>query len=61
MFFKHSKYFRNALVRANYYDKNIDMDMRYLKKFFVNLLFYGEYELCDDEFYYEKYYYSFDV
>ncbi|MBE6461087.1 MAG: winged helix-turn-helix domain-containing protein [Alphaproteobacteria bacterium] len=40
MFEKHAKYFRNALVRANYQnlDKNIPYTMEYLNKFFGNLL-----------------------
>lgn len=37
---KHAKYFRNALVRANYQnlEKNIPYTMEYLNKFFGNLL-----------------------
>lgn len=40
IFKDNSKYFRNALVRSNYYDryKNIDCDYSYLIKFFENLL-----------------------
>ena len=40
MFEKHAKYFRNALVRANYQnlEKNIPYTMEYLNKFFGNLL-----------------------
>ncbi len=40
MFEQHAKYFRNALVRANYHnlDKNIPYTMEYLNKFFGNLL-----------------------
>ena len=49
MFLQHSKYFRNALVRANYYDKNTKSDDTFLKKFFVNLLYEGDYELKNEE------------
>ena len=40
LFEQHSKYFRNALVRANYQnlDKGIPYTMTYLNKFFDNLL-----------------------
>ena len=40
MFERFAKYFRNALVRANYQnlDKNIPYTMEYLNKFFGNLL-----------------------
>ena len=40
LFAKHSWYFRNALVRANYsnYKKKITMDTSFLEKFFRNLL-----------------------
>ena len=40
LFAKHSWYFRNALVRANYsnYQKKITMDTSFLEKFFRNLL-----------------------
>ncbi len=40
LFEKHSRYFRNALVRANYQnlDKDIPYTMTYLNKFFGNLL-----------------------
>ena len=40
LFERHSKYFRNALVRANYQnlDKNIPYTTEYLDKFFGNLL-----------------------
>lgn len=40
LFEQHSKYFRNALVRANYQnlDKGIPYTMTYLNKFFGNLL-----------------------
>lgn len=39
-FVESSKYFRNALVRSNYYNKymNIDCDNSYLVKFFENLV-----------------------
>lgn len=49
MFLKHSKYFRNALVRANYYNNNIKSDNTFLKKFFINLLYEGDYELKNSE------------
>jgi len=47
MFAKHSWYFRNALVRANYrnFNKNISEDMTFLEKFFYNLLTDTNYEL----------------
>lgn len=40
LFAKHSWYFRNALVRANYsnYQKNINVDTSFLERFFRNLL-----------------------
>lgn len=51
MFEKHSWYFRNALVRANYNDlKNgIYATNEYLEKFFGNLLMETEYELRDGD------------
>lgn len=49
MFFHYSKYFRNALVRANYYDNNINSNDTYLKKFFINLLYNGNYELSNKD------------
>jgi len=49
MFYKYSQYFRNALVRANYYDDKIRSDSTYLKKFFVNLLYNENYELSNKE------------
>jgi len=41
MFAQHSRYFRNALVRANYnnYANNIYATMKYLNRFFENLIF----------------------
>ena len=47
LFAKHSWYFRNALVRANYknQDFGIDYDFQYLDRFFSNLLHGEEYEL----------------
>lgn len=45
MFAKYAKYFRNALVRANYYNDKIKSNSDFLKKFFVNLLYDGNYEL----------------
>ena len=49
LFEKHSKYFRNALVRANYQnlEKDIPYSMEYLNKFFGNLLL-GENNLLDN-------------
>ena len=49
MFYKYSKYFRNALVRANYYNKQVGSESTYLKKFFINLLYGGDYELSNEE------------
>lgn len=48
LFEKHSTYFRNALVRANYQNlnKNIYYTLEYLNKFFANLLF-GEKNTLD--------------
>ena len=47
IFAKNSRYFRNALVRANYsnIDKNICDTSEYLEKFLNNLLFGSNYEL----------------
>lgn len=47
VFAKHSWYFRNSLVRANYkkFDKNIFEDISFLEKFFYNLLANKNYEL----------------
>ncbi len=46
-FAKHSWYFRNSLVRANYknYEKNVFEDISFLEKFFYNLLTDTNYEL----------------
>ena len=49
MFAKHSKYFRNALVRANYYNKDILSNNDFLKKFFINLLYYGNFNLSNKD------------
>lgn len=38
MFARHSWYFRNALVRANYKSVNIDYEPKFLERFFRNLL-----------------------
>lgn len=53
MFKEYAKYYRNALVRSNYadYRKGIDVDFSYLKKFYANLLFDGEYKLSNEELY----------
>lgn len=47
VFAKHSWYFRNALVRANYknFEKNIFEDISFLEKFFYNLLSNTNYDL----------------
>ncbi len=47
MFAEHSWYFRNALVRANYRNavKGIDYTLKYLERFFRNLLFNEQWEL----------------
>lgn len=47
VFAKHSWYFRNSLVRANYknFEKNIFEDISFLEKFFYNLLSNTKYEL----------------
>ncbi len=49
MFEKHAKYFRNALVRANYQNlkKDIPYTMEFLNKFFGNLLL-GESNILDN-------------
>lgn len=53
MFKEHSKYFRNALVRANFadYSLGISEDMSYLIKFYDNLLFNGKHLLRNRELY----------
>ena len=47
IFADNSWYFRNALVRANYknYEKNVFEDIKFLEKFFYNLLTNTKYEL----------------
>ena len=47
VFAKHSWYFRNSLVRANYknFDKSVFEDISFLEKFFYNLLTNSNYEL----------------
>lgn len=47
LFAKHSWYFRNALVRANYHNvaKGIDYTPIYLERFFRNLLFDEQWDL----------------
>ena len=54
MFYKYSKYFRNALVRANYYNKQVESDNTYLKKFFINLLYNGDFELSNKDLVVQK-------
>lgn len=49
MFLNYSQYFRNALVRANYYNNDVSSNDMYLKKFFINLLYNGKYELSNKE------------
>lgn len=51
IFKDNSKYFRNALVRANYRDTNkgIDEDNSFLVKFFSNLLLAADYKLDNEE------------
>ncbi|MCL1809248.1 MAG: Fic family protein [Clostridiales bacterium] len=46
-FEKHSQYFRNALVRANYSNVKLGVTatQKYLNRFFDNLLFDGSYDL----------------
>ncbi|MCQ2244952.1 MAG: Fic family protein [Bacteroidaceae bacterium] len=47
MFARHSWYFRNALVRANYKNSKlgVDYDFQYLERFFYNLLLGQQHEL----------------
>lgn len=47
LFKEKAMFFRNALVRANYadYSKGISEEEKFLKMFFVNLLYKGEYKL----------------
>ncbi len=51
LFKDNSKYFRNALVRANYtnYSKGVKSDMKYLIMFFENLLLDKNNELNNDD------------
>lgn len=53
LFKDNSKYFRNALVRANYTNipKKINENDEYLIKFFSNLLYKTDYQLNNDELY----------
>lgn len=53
MFQQHSKYFRNALVRANYADfsKGIYSDQSFLEKFYENLLFGAKNRLQNRDLY----------
>ena len=48
-FAKHSWYFRNALVRANYHNvtKGVDYTLVYLERFFRNLLFGEQWDLLN--------------
>ena len=56
LFKDYSKYFRNALVRANYTNitKGISETDEYLVKFFSNLLYQTDYPLDNDELYISK-------
>ena len=56
LFKEHSKYFRNALVRANYTDYSNDIyeDMSFLIKFYENLLFEGKNVLRNRDLYIAK-------
>lgn len=51
MFEKHSKYYRNAMVRANYanYAIGIDVDFCFLERFYGNLLFGEKHELKNED------------
>ena len=53
MFKDNSKYFRNALVRANYadYNRGIDAENIYLEKFFSNLIGNTNYDLNNRDLY----------
>lgn len=53
IFKDNSKYFRNALVRANYTNipLKIREDNQYIEKFFSNLLAHTNYDLNNDELY----------
>lgn len=56
VFKDNSKYFRNALVRANYRDtsRGIDEDNSFLVKFFSNLLLASDYKLDNEELHIDK-------
>ncbi|WP_172471979.1 Fic family protein, partial [Thomasclavelia cocleata] len=56
IFKDNSKYFRNALVRANFRDisKGVYEDNNYLYKFFSNLLSETNYELNEEELFITK-------
>lgn len=56
IFKDNSKYFRNALVRANYRDISINVyeDNSFLYKFFSNLLLKTNYVLNNEELYIDK-------
>ena len=56
IFKDNSKYFRNALVRANYRDISINVyeDNSFLYKFFSNLLLKTKYVLNNEELYIDK-------
>lgn len=53
MFMQYASYFRGALVRSNYRNVkvNVDVNYEYLHKFFANLLMHKEYELDEQELY----------
>lgn len=50
VFASNSRYFRNALVRANYsdYEKGIDENREHLERFFENLILGAEHELNNE-------------
>ncbi len=51
MFQEHAKYYRDAMVRANYadYAKGVDTEFGFLERFYENLLFHGKYILKNDD------------
>ena len=58
LFKEKAKYFRNALVRANYadYQNGIDVNTIFLERFFDNLLFGGKNELHNRDMIIEAYF-----
>ncbi|HHX32927.1 MAG TPA: cell filamentation protein Fic, partial [Mollicutes bacterium] len=51
VFKEHSLYFRNALVRSNYSNKDIYPTNEYLINFFENLLSNGNHKLDNNDLY----------